>query len=103
MGERKPSVAQWHSTAQYGNGSFARGLATFFQFITPHASDMLALGNVAPYYEIHVYKTTRFQYLPGRRRKRQALGYDSFPCPEYKGAVLNKSNYLACQARSLFP
>jgi len=37
-----------------------------FQFITPHASDMLGPRNVVPYYEIPVYKTTGFQDLPGR-------------------------------------
>ena len=37
-----------------------------FQFITPHASDMLDPRNVVPYYELPVYKTTGFQTLPFR-------------------------------------
>jgi hypothetical protein len=31
-----------------------------FQFITPHASDMLGPRNVVPYYELPVYTTTGF-------------------------------------------
>ena len=37
-----------------------------FQFITPHASDMLDPRNVVPYYEIPIYKSTGFQDLNGR-------------------------------------
>ena len=36
-----------------------------FQFITPHASDMLDPRNVVPYYELPIYKTTGFETLPG--------------------------------------
>ena len=36
-----------------------------FQFITPHASDMLDPRNVAPCYNIPVYTTTLFKYLAG--------------------------------------
>ena len=32
-----------------------------FQFITPYDSDMMGPRKVAPYYEIPIYKTTRFQ------------------------------------------
>jgi len=31
-----------------------------FQFLTPHASDMLDPRNVVPYYEIPVYNTNMF-------------------------------------------
>ena len=37
-----------------------------FQFITPHASDMLDPRNVAPYYEVPVFRTTGNLTLPGR-------------------------------------
>jgi len=50
-----------------------------FQFITPHASDMLDPRNVVPYYEIPVYKTTGFQHLPGRTNIGKVLPDGSFP------------------------
>ena len=43
-----------------------------FQFITPHASDMLDPRNVVPYYEVPVYKTTGNLALPGRGSRGQA-------------------------------
>ena len=52
-----------------------------FQFITPHASDMLGPRNVVPYYEIPVYKTTGFQDLPGRTNNGQVNADGSFPSP----------------------
>ena len=53
-----------------------------FQFITPHASDLLDPRNVAPYYEIPVYKTTGLQDLPGRQFRRQSLDDGNLPSPE---------------------
>jgi len=53
-----------------------------FQFITPHASDMLDPRNVVPYYEIPIYKTTGFQDLPGRRNRGKVAADGSFPNPE---------------------
>ena len=45
-----------------------------FQFITPHASDMLDPRNVVPYYEIPIYKTTGFEDLPGRINRGKVAG-----------------------------
>ena len=38
-----------------------------FQFITPHASDVLGPRNVVPYYEVPVFRTTGNLALPGRQ------------------------------------
>jgi hypothetical protein len=37
-----------------------------FQFLTPHASEMLDARNVVPYYEFPVYRTTNFPEIVGR-------------------------------------
>jgi len=37
-----------------------------FQFLTPHASEMLASRNVVPYYELPVYRTTNLPLVNGR-------------------------------------
>ena len=60
-----------------------------FQFITPHASDMLDPRNVVPYYEIPVYKTTGFQDLPGRQQ-RATSGRREFSKSRIKDTVLIK-------------
>ena len=39
-----------------------------FQFLTPHASDILESRNVVPFYELPVYRTTNFPDLPPGRR-----------------------------------
>ena len=58
------------------------------QFITPHASDMRDPRNVAPYYEIPVYKTTGFRDLPGGSQRGQAL--DDGPMSGIKNTVFTK-------------
>ena len=35
-----------------------------FQFLTPHASDMLEPRNVVPYYELPIYRTSNFSTIP---------------------------------------
>ena len=66
-----------------------------FQFITPHASDMLDPRNVVPYYKIPIYKTTGFQDLPGRLNRGQPLDDGSFPSPESR--ILHSSSIqLTC-------
>ena len=55
-----------------------------FQFLTPHASDMLDPRNVVPYYEIPVYKTTRFQYLPAKPNYGKTNDRGIFGNPEPK-------------------
>jgi hypothetical protein len=37
----------------------------YFQFLTPHASEMLEARNVVPYYEFPVYRTTNFATIEG--------------------------------------
>jgi hypothetical protein len=37
----------------------------YFQFLTPHASEMLEARNVVPYYEFPVYRTTNFATIQG--------------------------------------
>ena len=66
-----------------------------FQFITPHASDMLDPRNFVPYYEIPVYKTTGFQDLPGRQFRGQSLDDGSFPSPESR-ILYSSSIQLTC-------
>ena len=52
-----------------------------FQFITPHASDMLDPRNVVPYYEIPVFRTTGNLALPGRVLRGQADDAGTFVAP----------------------
>ena len=66
-----------------------------FQFLTPHASDMLDPRNVVPYYEMPVYKTTGFQYIPGRIEQGQPLGDGSFAPPVTK-TLCSPSIQLTC-------
>ena len=55
-----------------------------FQFITPHASDMLDPRNVVPYYEIPVYRTTGFSDLAGRNLNGNPSTMGYFDEPEVK-------------------
>ncbi|MFM7981728.1 MAG: phage major capsid domain-containing protein, partial [Candidatus Fonsibacter sp.] len=55
-----PSVRKTTTVVSYEDSQL------IFQFITPRSSDMLDPRNVVPYYELRVYKTTGFQYLPCR-------------------------------------
>ena len=66
-----------------------------FQFITPHASDMLDPRNVVPYYEIPVYKTTGFQDPPGRNNYEKINPDGSFPPPESR-ILYSSSIQLTC-------
>ena len=60
-----------------------------FQFLTPHASEMLEARNVVPYYEFPVYRTTNFPDIAGRGAGTiQADGTFS----EGGRSVLNSSN-----------
>ena len=59
-----------------------------FQFIRPHASDMLDPRNVVPYYEIPVYKTTGFQYFPGRTNFGKSTSRRELSAPRIKDTVL---------------
>ena len=52
-----------------------------FQFITPHASDMLDPRNVVPYYEIPVFRTTGNLALPGRVLRGQSDDAGAFVAP----------------------
>ena len=61
-----------------------------FQFITPHASDMLDPRNVVPYYELPVYKTTSLP--PLRVRDRNGHPSDTGEFPEPEPVTLNSSN-----------
>ena len=55
-----------------------------FQFITPHASDMLDPRNVVPYYEVPVFKTTGNLALPSRVSRGQASDASAFVSPEVR-------------------
>ena len=66
-----------------------------FQFITPHASDMLDPRNVVPYYELPVYKTTGFQNLPRRQIRGQADGNGTFNEPQ-SSTLYSSSIQLTC-------
>jgi hypothetical protein len=60
-----------------------------FQFLTPHASEMLEARNVVPYYEFPVYRTTNFSDIPGRGAG--TVGTNGL-FSEGGTAVLNSSN-----------
>ena len=66
-----------------------------FQFLTPHASDMLGPRNVVPYYEIPIYKTTGFKNLPGRNNRGRVASDGSFPSPESR-MLQSSSIQLTC-------
>ena len=55
-----------------------------FQFLTPHASDMLDPRNVVPYYEVPIFKTSGNDDLPGRIGKGQPSNTGTFVNPEVK-------------------
>ena len=38
----------------------------YFQYLTPHPSDLLMPRNVVPYYELPIYRTTNIPEMPGR-------------------------------------
>jgi hypothetical protein len=56
--------------AQFGNFTKTATVEAFedsqllFQFLTPHASDLLEPRNVVPYYELPIYRTTNFSAIP---------------------------------------
>jgi hypothetical protein len=60
-----------------------------FQFLTPHASEMLDARNVVPYYEFPVYRTTNFPEIVGRGF---GIIADDGTFSEGGTAVLNSSN-----------
>ena len=55
-----------------------------FQFITPHASDMLDPRNVVPFYEVPVFRTKSNLTLPGRLARGQASDAGTFVAPEVR-------------------
>ena len=55
-----------------------------FQFLTPHASDMLDPRNVVPYYEVPIFKTAGSSDLPGRQVRGQPMDSGEFINPEIK-------------------
>ena len=61
--------ARYHDNTKHATIEEFQDSQLLFQFITPHASDMLDPRNVVPYYETAIYKTTGFEYLPGHDRK----------------------------------
>ena len=52
-----------------------------FQFLTPHASDMLDPRNVVPFYEFPVFRTSNNAALPARTNFGQANANGSFTDP----------------------
>ena len=56
---------------------------------------MLGSRNVVPCYDIPVYKTTRFQYLPGRTNRGRVSDDGSFPAPESR-ILYSSSIQLTC-------
>ena len=56
---------------------------------------MLDPRNVVPYYEIPIYKTTMFQYLPGRTNRGRVSDDWSFPTPESR-ILCSSSIQLTC-------
>ena len=55
-----------------------------FQFLTPHASDMLDPRNVVPDYDVPIFKTSGNDDLPGRLYKGQPNDHAEFVNPEVK-------------------
>jgi hypothetical protein len=49
-----------------------------FQFLTPHASDMLDPRNVVPFYELPIYRTSSLPTLTGRPLYRQSDANGAF-------------------------
>ena len=54
------------------------GSQLLFQFLTPHASDMLDPRNVVPFYEFPVFRTSNNALLPARTNFGQANTDGSF-------------------------
>lgn len=63
--------AVFHGTKTVEVDSFSDS-QLIFQFLTPHASDMLDPRNVVPFYELPVYRTSNFDVLPARPNYGQA-------------------------------
>ncbi|MFM7985962.1 MAG: hypothetical protein ACKPKO_42270, partial [Candidatus Fonsibacter sp.] len=63
-----------------------------FQFITPRASAMLDPRNVVPYYELPVYKTTRFETLPSRPNWGQSNNNGVFSDAQAKHGISQAYN-----------
>ena len=61
-----------------------------FQFLTPHASEMLSSRNVVPYYELPVYRTNNLPQITGRGDGEYNPVTGSFPIGETK--TINSSN-----------
>jgi hypothetical protein len=61
-----------------------------FQFMTPHASELLPSRNVVPYYELPVYKTTNMTATIPARGDGQVLGSGEFGNPEI--ITINSAN-----------
>jgi hypothetical protein len=62
----------------------------WFQFLTPHASDMLDPRNVVPFYELPVYRTSNFHELLPRPYWGKVNGSGTFE--DATSHVLNSSN-----------
>ncbi|MFM7978800.1 MAG: major capsid protein V20 domain-containing protein, partial [Candidatus Fonsibacter sp.] len=52
-------------------------------------------ARVVPYYEIPIYNTTGFQYLPGRNNRGRVASNGSFPSPESR-ILQSSSIQLTC-------
>jgi hypothetical protein len=61
-----------------------------FQFLTPHASEMLEARNVVPYYEFPVYRSTNYDTINGRAVNTLAGNVVAFT--EGQSATLPSSN-----------
>ena len=61
-----------------------------FQFLTPHASEMLTSRNVVPYYELPVYRTTNLPLITGRGNGEYVNGTGTFASGGT--GVINSSN-----------
>ena len=59
-----------------------------FQFLTPHASDMLDPRNVVPFYELPIYRTSNFPILPAAIKVPSLIGEFASPA----SVTLNSSN-----------
>ena len=71
----------WRSAAWYNAGNPAKKNASIvsfadsqllFQFLTPHASDMLDPRSVVPFYDLPVYRSTKLPDVTARVNKGHA-------------------------------
>ena len=77
----------WRSAAWYAAGGPPVSASTvsfadsqlLFQFLTPHASDMLDPRNVVPFYELPVYRSTNLPDLPAKANQGHADATGNFP------------------------